>query len=69
MKKFFKSHPEATLIILALVFTGAIIGSFAWGVGDVITVANDALKFTPSQARPGFDLDAASKLDLRGLTP
>jgi hypothetical protein len=69
MKKFFKNHPEPILIFLALLFGGAIIGSFMWGVGDVVTTVNRSLNFTPDQATPGFDIQGAANLDLRGLTP
>jgi len=69
MKKFFRTHPETTLIILALLLTAAVIGSFTWGIGNIVSTVNGALTFAPSATKPGYDLQSAAKLDLRGLTP
>lgn len=69
MKKFFRAHPETVLIVLALFFTVAVIGSFTWGIGSIVGVVDGALTFTPNAAKLGYDLQAAAKLDLRGLTP
>ena len=69
MKKFFREHPEVVLITLALLFAGTIIGTYAWGIGNIVANVNGALKATPTAESTGFNIDQASKLDLRGLTP
>lgn len=69
MGKIFRAHTESILITFALVLTFAIIISFIWGVGGVVNDVNGALKFTPTPAKTGFDLQSAQSLDFRGLTP
>jgi len=64
--KFLRTHVEPLLVILALLFLAIIIGSFVWGVGDIVGEVNMALKYTPPQTKTGFDLQDAAKLDWRG---
>lgn len=67
MKKFLKSHPETLLIVLAIFFLGIIVGYFIWGISDVIGAVNQALTFTVPAEKMSFDIDGASRLNLRGL--
>ena len=68
MTKFFKAHPDALLVLLAALIMSFLIAYYIWGIQYVVDNVNRGLKFTPQMAKVGFDLDGASKLDLRGLT-
>lgn len=67
MQKLIKSHPEIVLVSVAVVLLATIIGYFSWGMSAVIFELNRALKTSVSQEKPGFDLQDAARLDLRGL--
>ncbi|HUC31631.1 MAG TPA: hypothetical protein VMR99_03045 [Candidatus Paceibacterota bacterium] len=67
MKKFFHSHSNFILGALALLFLGVLLAFFIWAVDDVFSQVRLALAPPTPQSAEGFDLTAASKLDLRGL--
>ena len=67
MKKFFRFHPDALLILLAIGFMAVVIGYYTWGINNVVVQANRALEANPPTQASGFDLQAASQVDFRGL--
>ncbi|MGD1003519.1 MAG: hypothetical protein ABR884_03015 [Minisyncoccia bacterium] len=67
MKKFLHSHPNIIIGILAIVFVGTLIFFYSWAIDDVFSQIPRALVPPAPQNITGFDLSAASKLDMRGL--
>jgi hypothetical protein len=67
MKKFLHSHPNIIIGTFAVIFVGALILFYSWAIGDMFSQIPRALIPPPPQNITGFDLPAASKLDLRGL--
>lgn len=68
MEKIYRNHLVAILAGLAVVFLVVIIGYYIWGVGYLLMSEDVAEKTaTTSSQIPQFNLDAASKLDYRGL--
>jgi hypothetical protein len=67
MKKKLYAHPDAVIAVLAIVFLFALIAFYFWATDAIVVQIRRSLTAAPQQAASGFDLDAASKLDLRGL--
>lgn len=67
MKKFFHSHPDVIIAVLAVVFLGVIIALYVWALNDVFLEIHRSLSSSESQSATTFNLQGASKLDLRGL--
>jgi hypothetical protein len=67
MKKFFYSHPDTIIAVLALVFLGTLVAFYSWASNDIFVEVHKALTFSPSEPSNSFNLTGAAKLDLRGL--
>jgi hypothetical protein len=72
MKKLLYSHPNIIIGTLAVVLVGTLlVGTliffYSWAIDDMFSQIPRALIPPASQSITGFDLSAASKLDLRGL--
>jgi hypothetical protein len=67
MKKLLYSHPNIIIGTLAVVLVGTLIFFYSWAIDDMFSQIPRALIPPASQSITGFDLSAASKLDLRGL--
>lgn len=66
MKKFLQSHPEITLIVLAIMLIVVLVFYFSWGMGVVVANFNAALKIPVITEKPvGFDLQTAKSLNLK----
>jgi hypothetical protein len=67
MKKFLHSHPNVIIGTLAVVLVGTLIFFYSWAIDDVFSQIPRALVPPAPQNITGFNLSAASKLDVRGL--
>jgi len=68
MKKTFRKFSQAILVVLALVFLGAMIFAFSLGVSDVVAQVNRAVNAKPApDENSAFNIAGAKALDLRGL--
>lgn len=67
MKKTLFSHPDITIVTLAIVFLGILIFFYSWAIGVIVTQVHTALSASPGQTAAGFDVQEAGRLDLRGL--
>jgi hypothetical protein len=67
MRKIIHSHPTIVIGTLVLVFVAVIVLFYAWAIGDAVAEIDQALAPPTAESSGGFDLSAASKLDLRGL--
>ena len=57
----------ALLVILAVIFVVAVVGSYIWGVGYLVFTVNQAVDSqTVTSTIPQFDLQGAAKLNYRG---
>ena len=68
MKKFFFSHPDITLAIIAFVLLGTLIGIFVWSIDDVVFVIQQSTASQSASGKQGFDLQSAASLNLPPLT-
>ena len=69
MKKFFFSHPDITLAVIAFAFLGTLIGFFVWGIDDVVFVMQQSMSAPMITNKQGFDLRSAGTLGLPTATP
>ncbi len=68
MQKIFRSHPEFVLIALTAVIVGVLAAYYFWGITRLISVSTSAIAPpAKEEAAPGFDIDGAKGLDLKGL--
>jgi hypothetical protein len=69
MPNFFKKNMQWSLITLAIILLAFIVGYLLWGMSVIVHSANVALDADEQNGKGmnGFNLDAAKKLDLRGL--
>lgn len=67
MKDFFHSHPNIIIGTLVVIFIIILAGFYSWAIDDVFTQISRSLASPLAQSVSGFDLSAASKLNLRGL--
>jgi len=67
MKKKLYSHPDAIIAALAFVLLCTLAAFYSWATDAIITQLHRSLVSVPPQTAAGFNLDGASKLDLRGL--
>ncbi|HVO29023.1 MAG TPA: hypothetical protein VMT81_03510 [Candidatus Paceibacterota bacterium] len=68
MQPFFRRHINLILSVLAVVFLVAIVGAFVWGVGYLLSESQTANQGgSAGDQVVGFDLQAASQIDYRGL--
>lgn len=67
MKKFLNAYPDFIIGTLALVFIAVLVVLYLWASGDIFTQINRALAPPVAQSAQGFNLSAASKLNMRGL--
>ena len=68
MKNFFKTHEDWVLIFVALLLAGVMIALFIWGT--TLVAEQVGLAIAAPDPRSGliqFNIEAAKKLDLRGL--
>jgi len=68
MKKALYAHPDAVIAALAIIFLGILISFYLWATGVIVIQLHRSLTPAPSQSASGFNLQGASKLDLRGLS-
>jgi hypothetical protein len=68
MKKFFHSHPDVVIAVLAIVFLAMLIAFYSWAINDVVLEVHQALNSSQSESVTSFDLTDAAKLNLRQLT-
>ncbi len=66
MKKLF-SHPEIIMATFAIALFGVLVYFYFWATGAIVVQVRRALVAAPAEAAPSFNLDQATKLDLRGL--
>jgi hypothetical protein len=70
MRRWIFRNIEAFLAILSLVLLAVIIVLYVIGISSVANSLGTAFNTnTGTQAGSSFDLNAAKKLDVRGLTP
>jgi hypothetical protein len=68
--KLLRNHFSIALIFLAIAFLVVIIGFYVWGIGYLATTVTQASVGKNAGASVlQFNLDAAAKLDYRGLAP
>ena len=67
MKKKLYSHPDVIIATLAFVLLCTLAAFYSWATDAIITQLHRSLVSVPPQTAAGFNLDGASKLDLRGL--
>ncbi len=67
MKKILHSHPNLVIGTLAVIFIGTLATFSLWAVSDIFTEVQAGLVAPAPASQAGFDLTAASKLDLRGI--
>lgn len=68
MKIFLRTHVNAILFCLAILFLVLVVGYFVWGVGYIIMEFGQANTSNVAAApAPSFDLQDAAQLDYRGI--
>lgn len=67
MKKNILAHPDILIGVFALIFLGILLSFYSWATGAIVAELHEAVIAPAPQAATGFDLQDASKLDLRGL--
>jgi len=68
--KLLRNHFSTALVFLAIGFLVVIVAFYVWGVGYMVTtVATANVGQKPGNGTLQFNLDAASKLDYRGVIP
>lgn len=67
MYNFFKKHPDVVLVGFAILFLGILVGSFGWGIGNLIGNLNQAINVGAEAGADAatFDIKGATGLDLR----
>jgi hypothetical protein len=68
MKKFFHSHPDVVIGMIAIVLLAAVVGCYAWAINDIYAAVHGALVTTTPPSSDEFDLQDAARLDLRGVS-
>ena len=67
LKHLIRNHITSLLIAITLIFLFLIIVAYVWGIGYIVTAANDAAnKSAATGASSSFDLQDAAKLNYRG---
>jgi len=69
MKKFFHAHPEIVIASLAIVFLGILVSFYSWAINDIYADVHQGLTASSAGGSDSFNLEQASKLDLRGIIP
>ncbi len=68
MKKFFTTRPDTVVLTLGVVLGIIILGAYALGITHVAEDLNLALNPDKANvAAPTYNLEAAAKLNLKGL--
>lgn len=68
MKTFLRKHIEGNLVALTIVLVGLMVGCLVWGITYLSMNLNDVFNFKPTPAAAvQFNIDGASKLNLKGL--
>jgi hypothetical protein len=68
MKKKIFSSPDVLIVALALVFFALLVVFYFWAIGAIVTQVSRSLAPPVSESFSGFNIEGASKLDLRDLT-
>jgi hypothetical protein len=68
MRNFLRTHTNAILTVLVILFLGLIIGYFIWGIGYIVMEVSKAnTGKATSAAGPVFNLQSAAQLNYRGV--
>ena len=66
MKKFFYSHPEIVLTVIAVILLGSLAWFLSWSINDIFFEVHRAMVVNPETNTANYDIQDAAKLDLRG---
>lgn len=70
MMKFFKKHPDLSLVGLTLIFLLSLAAIYFWGISTLASELNRVIGIKTSSGTSGsasFKIDKAKNLDLKGL--
>jgi hypothetical protein len=65
MKKFFFSHPDVILAAIAFILLAVLIGSFSWGIKDVVFEIHRSMVAPNTETQQTFDLNGAASLGIK----
>ena len=67
MKKKLYAHPDIIIAVFAIVLFCVLVSFYSWATDAIVEQIRRSLTSATPQSAAGFNLDGASKLDLRGL--